>query len=81
MARLDDGGLWLHGENAGERGPCELERVGANREVSRIADEGAKLTKATNATDARRRPRNDDDPSAEFHGHACRARERVRVLA
>ena len=49
MARLDDGGLWLHGENAGERGPCELERVGANREVSRVAGEGAELTEATNA--------------------------------
>jgi hypothetical protein len=52
MARVDSCELWLHREDAGERGPGELERLGANREVSRVADEGAKLTKATNATDA-----------------------------
>jgi hypothetical protein len=51
--RVDGGGLRLHGENADERGPGELERLGANREVSRVAGEGAELTEATDATDAR----------------------------
>jgi hypothetical protein len=70
--------LWLHGENAGERGPSELERLGANREVSRIAVEGAEFTETTDTTGARRRPRNSDEPSTEFHGHVRRARERER---
>jgi hypothetical protein len=75
MARVDGGGLWLHGEDADECGPGELERLGANREVSRVADEGAKLAKATNATDARLRPQNDSDPSVEFHRRAQSERE------
>jgi hypothetical protein len=50
MARVD-GGLQLHRENANERGPGKLEWLGANREVSRVAGEGVKLIKATDATD------------------------------
>jgi hypothetical protein len=76
--QVDGGGLWLHGENASNRGPGELERLGANREVSRVASEGAELTEATDAADARRRPRNGDEPSVEFHGRGRRARERER---
>jgi hypothetical protein len=80
IARVDDGGLRLHEEDASEHGSSELERLEANREVSRVAGEGAKLTKATDATDARRWPCNGGDPSMEFHGRARRARERARVL-
>jgi hypothetical protein len=80
MARFNDGVLRLHGENVGERGPGELERLGANRRVPRVAGEGAKLTEATDVTDAQRWPRNGGDPSAKFHGSARRARERARVL-
>jgi hypothetical protein len=43
--------------------------------VSRVADEGAKLIQAMNVTDARLRPRNDSDPSVEFHGRAQSERE------
>jgi hypothetical protein len=41
MPRVDGGGLRLHGENAGERGPSEIEGLGANQKVSRVASEGA----------------------------------------
>jgi hypothetical protein len=75
MARVDSGGLRLHGEDAGEHGPGELERLGANQEVSRVACEGAKLTEATDTTDTRRQSRNGGDPSAEFHGCAQSERE------
>jgi hypothetical protein len=78
MPRVEGGGLWLHGENAGERGPGEIERLGANRKVSRIAGEGAELTEATDVTYTRRRPRNGGGPSAGFHRHVRRARERER---
>jgi hypothetical protein len=54
--RVDGGGLQLHGEVSGERGPSELKRLGANRGVSRVADDEAELTEATGATRARRRP-------------------------
>jgi hypothetical protein len=72
---------WLHGENAGERGSGELERLGANQEVSRIAGEGAELTETTNTTDARRRPWNDGEPSVEFHERVHRAIERAREFS
>ena len=49
MAWVDDGGLRLHGENAIERRPSELERLGANQEVSHVASKGAKHTEATDA--------------------------------
>jgi hypothetical protein len=81
MAQVNGGGLQLHGENAGECGPSKLERLGANREVSRVAREGAELTEATDAADARRRPRNGGEPSAEFHRRMRRARERVREFS
>jgi hypothetical protein len=73
--RVDGGGLRLHGKNTGERGPGELERLRANRMVSRGASEGAKLIETTNMTDVGRRPRNGGEPSAEFHRRMHRARE------
>jgi hypothetical protein len=45
--RVDGGGLRLHEEDSGERGPGEPEGLGANRGVSRVADGEAR---------ARRRP-------------------------
>jgi hypothetical protein len=54
--RVDGGGLRLHGEVSGERGPGEQERLGANRGVSRVADSEVELAEATGATRARRRP-------------------------
>jgi hypothetical protein len=75
MARVNGGGLWLHGVDADERGPGKLERLGANREVSHVAGEGTKLTEATDAMGARQRPRNDGDPLVEFHGRAQSERE------
>jgi hypothetical protein len=54
--RVDGGGLCLHEEDSGERGPGKLEGLGANREVSGVADGEAKLTEPTGATGARRRP-------------------------
>jgi hypothetical protein len=53
MPRVDGGGASVIRGNAGERGPGETERLGANRKVCRIAGEGAELTKATDATDTR----------------------------
>jgi hypothetical protein len=47
--RVDGSGLRLHGENADERVPGELERLGENQEVSRVAGEGAELTDAAGA--------------------------------
>lgn len=38
--------LWLQGEEGSERGLGELEVLGANQEVSHVADEEAELTKA-----------------------------------
>jgi hypothetical protein len=52
MARVNGGGLWLHGVDADEHGPGKLERLGANREVSHVAGEGTKLTEATDVTGA-----------------------------
>jgi hypothetical protein len=54
--RVDSGGLRLHEEDFGERGPGKLEGLGANREVSRVADGKAELIVATGTTRARRRP-------------------------
>jgi hypothetical protein len=71
-------GLQLHGENAGERRPGEIEGLGANQRVSRVAGEGAELTEASDAADARRRPQNDGGASSELHGRVRRARERER---
>jgi hypothetical protein len=45
--------LRLHGENTGERGPGEIEGLGANQRVSRVAGEESKLTEATDTTEAR----------------------------
>jgi hypothetical protein len=53
---FDGGGLRLHGEVSGERGPDEPEGLGANRGVSRVADDEAELTEATGAAMAGRRP-------------------------
>jgi hypothetical protein len=68
--------LRLHGEKAGERGPGETERLGANQRVSRVAGEEAKLTEATNVTEARRRARNGRRTTTELHRCVCGARER-----
>jgi hypothetical protein len=73
--RVDGGELWLHGENADERGLGELERLGAIRKVSHVAGEGDELTEATDTADARRQAQNDSLPLAEFHGRVRRARE------
>jgi hypothetical protein len=81
MPRVDDGRLQLHGKNAYEHGPGELERLGANRRVSQVEGEGAKLTKATDAIDARQRPWNSGEPSAKFHGRMRRVRERAREFS
>jgi hypothetical protein len=54
--RVDGGGLWLHGEVSGERGPGKLEGLGADRGVSQDADDEAELTEATGEARARRRP-------------------------
>jgi hypothetical protein len=53
-SRGDGGGLWLHGKHSGERGPGKPEGLGANREVSRVANGEAELTEATNATGTER---------------------------
>jgi hypothetical protein len=45
--------LRLHREKADERGPGEIEGLGANQRVSHIAGEEAELTEATDAADAR----------------------------
>jgi hypothetical protein len=45
--------LRLHGESSGKRGPDEPEGLGANRGVSRAADDEAELTEATGAVRAR----------------------------
>jgi hypothetical protein len=66
-------GLWLHGENAGEHGPGETEGLGANQRVSRVAGEEAKLTEATDATDARRRGTERWWITAELHGRVRKA--------
>jgi hypothetical protein len=70
-------GLRLHGESSGEHVLGETERLGPNRKVFRVADKKVELTEATDASDARRRPRNDGGSSTEIHGHARRARESV----
>jgi hypothetical protein len=75
MPRVDDDGLWLHGENADEREPGEIERLGANLKMSHVANEGAEITGATNVVNARQRPWNSSGPLVEFHGRVRRARE------
>ena len=45
--RVDGGVLWLHREDSSERGPGKPEGLGANREVSRVADDEAEHTEAT----------------------------------
>jgi hypothetical protein len=45
--------LQRHGERAGEHGPRELEWKGANRGVSWVASDEAKLTEATDTERAR----------------------------
>jgi hypothetical protein len=49
-------GLRLHGEDTGERGPGKLVGLGANRGVSRAADEEAELTEAVHAVETPWRP-------------------------
>jgi hypothetical protein len=61
-------GLRLHGENAGEQGPGEIEGFGANHRVSHVASEEVELTEAMDATDARRRPRNGRRTTTELRG-------------
>jgi hypothetical protein len=63
------------GKIAGEHGLGKLERLGANRRVSRVAGKGAMLTEATDAMDARWRSWIGDEPTTEFHGHAQSERE------
>jgi hypothetical protein len=46
------------GGRVGEHGPREIEGEGANRGVSRVAGDDAKLTGATNTARARRQPQN-----------------------
>jgi hypothetical protein len=53
---VDGGGLRLHVEVFGECGPGEPEGLGANRGVSRVADDEAELTEATGVARARWRP-------------------------
>jgi hypothetical protein len=81
IPRVDGGGLRLHGENAGELGPGEIERLEANQKVSRVVGEGAELTEAMDAADARRWPQNGDRPSAGFHGRVRRVRQRAREFS
>jgi hypothetical protein len=52
----------------GERGPRETEGEGANRGVSRVAGDKAKLTNATNTARARRRPKNGRETTANSGG-------------
>jgi hypothetical protein len=55
-ARVDGCGLRLHREVSGERGPGEPEGLGADRMVSRVADDEAELTEATGVARTGRRP-------------------------
>jgi hypothetical protein len=57
-SRVDGGGFRLHGKHSGERGLGNLEGLGANRGVSRVADGEAELTGATDATGTQRWARN-----------------------
>jgi hypothetical protein len=63
----------LHGEDSSEREQRGIEGVGANQGVSWVASEEAKLTGATNTTEARRRSRNGPEVIADEDG-APRAR-------
>ena len=67
--------LRLYGEKACEHGPGETEGLGANQRVSHVAGEDVELTEATDAADARRRPRNRRRITTELHERACKARE------
>jgi hypothetical protein len=49
-SRVDDGELRLHGKHSSECGLGNLEGLGANRGVSRVAVGEAKLTEAIDAT-------------------------------
>jgi hypothetical protein len=72
--------LRLQGEEAGERGPGELEVLGANQEVSHVVGEGTDLTEATSVAETEWRLQNGRQTTMELHGHARRARERARVI-
>jgi hypothetical protein len=50
--------LRLQGEEAGERGPGELEGLGANRKTSHVAGEEAELTEATGMAETQRQLQN-----------------------
>jgi hypothetical protein len=82
--QVDGGGLWLHGEVSGQRGPGEPEGLGANRGVSRVADGEAELTEAMSEAMARRQPQNERETTASGGGipWACVRceRERARVF-
>jgi hypothetical protein len=52
-------GLRLRKKRSGERGPGKLERGSANQRVSRVADDKAELTEATDGARARRRSQNE----------------------
>jgi hypothetical protein len=66
----------LHGENSGEHKPRELEGMGANQRVSRVAGEEAELTGTMDTTGARRRPRNGRRTMTVLHGCTRGAIER-----
>jgi hypothetical protein len=67
---VDGSGLWLHGQDTGERGPGKPEGLGTNREVSRVADGEAELIEATGVARARRRPWNGRRASVSGGGAA-----------
>jgi hypothetical protein len=60
--------LWLHGEEAGERGPSEPEGLGANQKASHVAGEGAELSKTTGAVETQRWPQNGRRTTTSFTG-------------
>jgi hypothetical protein len=57
-SRVDGGGLRLRKKCSGERGLDELEGGRMNRRVSRVANDEAELTGATDATGTQRQSRN-----------------------
>jgi hypothetical protein len=60
MARTQQGpwSMAQRDEKFGEREPREIEGLGANQRVSRVAGEEAEFIRAMDVTGARRRPRN-----------------------
>jgi hypothetical protein len=65
----EDTGRWQRGrERTGERGPRETEWEGANRGMSRVAGDKAKLTEATDTARAQRRPQNGHETTVNGGG-------------